>query len=296
MVTPDSTLYPFTSHMIAVRPGIRMHTIDEGGGDPIILVHGNPTWSFFYRNLVRALRNDFRVIAPDHVGCGLSDKPGPEHYHYTLSNRIDDLVSLMDTLLPDTPYRMVVHDWGGMIGLGAALRQPDRLRQLVVLNTAGFLLPATRRFPTILRFTRSPIGRFLTLHWNTFVRGTLRWGTVRPLPPDIRKHYRLPYDSPTHRIAIQQFVEDIPLGVHDAAYDAVKTIDDNLFRLAGIPLCIVWGKQDFIFDDAFLDEWVRRFPEAPCHVLESAGHLLLEDEPGTACGIIRDFFLHLRTA
>ncbi|HPQ42447.1 MAG TPA: alpha/beta fold hydrolase, partial [bacterium] len=270
--------------------------IDEGTGDPVILVHGNPTWSFYYRNVVRKLRNDYRLIAPDHIGCGLSDKPRDAQYSYSLEQRIDDLAALIRNRIGSRPYRMIVHDWGGMIGIGVALRHPDRLRQLVVLNTAAFLLPSGRRFHGILKFARTVPGGFLIRYANAFVRGTLRWGSVAgTLNRTVRHCYLAPYDSPARRIAVQRFVQDIPLHPDHPAYRIARSIDDRLSDIASTPKLILWGARDFIFDDAFLTEWKRRFPDATVRVMENAGHLVLEDAPDVTADAIESFFKILRS-
>ncbi len=139
MYQPPGNLYPFESHWLDIA-GLRMHYLDEGPRDaPVVLmVHGNPTWSFYYRNLVLALRDRYRCIVPDHIGCGLSDKPGDDHYTYTLSRRISDLGALMEHIGPATPVHLVVHDWGGMIGFGWATERPAQIGNMVIGNTAAF--------------------------------------------------------------------------------------------------------------------------------------------------------------
>lgn len=295
MVTIDRTIYPFNTRKDIIRPNILMHSIDHGSGPPVVCLHGNPTWSFYYRNLVHRLKSRYRMLVPDHIGCGLSDKPDDNLYHYTLTNRIEDLQEFMERTIPDKPYRMVIHDWGGMIGLGAAIHHVDRLKQLVILNTSGFLLPKTRSFHNVLRLARTWPGGLLIRHVNAFVRGALRWGTVRkPLSSNVRKMYFAPYDSRENRIAIQRFVQDIPLKKKDPAYDAAMEIDTNLYKLKNTPKLIVWGKQDFIFDDAFLNEWRYRFPDAQVEAIQNAGHLVLEDAPDQVCNLIEQFFSSLK--
>lgn len=291
MVTINRKLYPFNTRHDPIRSNLLMHTVDEGSGPPVVCVHGNPTWSFYYRNLILRLRDRYRMIVPDHIGCGLSDRPPESRYRYTLASRIEDLETLLTKLIPGEPYRMVVHDWGGMIGLGAALRDPSRLQQLVILNTAGFLLPETRHFHLLLRFARTDAGGLLIRRFNAFTRGALRWGSLRkPMDPDVRKNYLAPYKTYADSLAVHRFVQDIPVKPDDAAYDATLYVDQHLNALKDIPKLIIWGRNDFIFDDAFLDEWRRRCPEARFEVMESAGHLVLEDEPERACSLIEEFF------
>ena len=136
------------------RDGLKLHYIDEGSGEPIVMVHGNPTWSFYYRHLIDSLRDSYRVIVPDHIGCGLSDKPDDSRYRYTLSSRVDDLERLLDHLGLDRDLTLIMHDWGGMIGMAYAARHPERIARLVVSNTAAFHKPASKPMPRALTICR----------------------------------------------------------------------------------------------------------------------------------------------
>jgi haloalkane dehalogenase len=273
------------------RGGLRYHYLDEGQGEPVVMVHGNPTWSFYYRGLVEGLRASYRTIVPDHIGCGRSDKPDDSRYNYTLESRIADLEALLDRLGLDGGLTLVVHDWGGAIGLGYATRHPGRVARLVILNTAAFHLPKTKAFPWPLRLCRdAPPGAFLVRGLNAFCRGTARIGcTRRPLPRDLRDAYCAPYDSWEHRIAVHRFVQDIPLRPGDRAYAPLTRIQDGLAALAGVPALIAWGMKDFVFDHHFLDEWIRRFPRAEVHRFARAGHLVLEDEAEQVVPLVRSF-------
>jgi pimeloyl-ACP methyl ester carboxylesterase len=153
-----------------------MHYIDEGQGDPVVMVHGNPTWSFYYRDLARALKDaGHRVIAMDHVGMGLSDKPSDARYEYTLRNRLRDVERLLSSLELG-PVTLVVHDWGGAIGLGWALRDPARVKALVITNTAAFLPGPEHRLPWQLSLARGGLGAGLTI---PAMAGQLRSGARR---------------------------------------------------------------------------------------------------------------------
>ena len=187
-------------------------------------VHGNPTWSFYYRDLVRELRADYRVIVPDHMGCGLSDKPGDDVYDYTLNRRIEDFSRLMDDLELDD-INLVVHDWGGMIGLGWAVRHPERVKRLVILNTAAFHLPKSKTFPWQLWLVRdTPLGPLMVRGLNAFARGASRVACTRKsLSKEVRDAYCAPYDSWTDRIATLRFVQDIPLRPGDRDTTSSRT-------------------------------------------------------------------------
>ena len=285
-----SDLYPFSSHVLD-RGGLRYHYLDEGAGDAVVCVHGNPTWSFHYRELVKALRSDQRVIVPDHIGCGLSDKPGDGRYEYRLASRVDDLEALLDHLELTENVTLVVHDWGGMIGFAAALRRPERIARIVVLNTAAFLMPPGKTLPWQLRLIRDvgPLGALLVRGLNVFARGAVRMATARGLSPDVRDAYVAPYDSWGNRIATLRFVQDIPLKAGEASYEMVKWVGDNLHRLRDVPMLILWGERDFVFDLHFFNEWARRFPSAETHHYPGAGHYVLEDESEDVIRRIREF-------
>jgi pimeloyl-ACP methyl ester carboxylesterase len=284
-----SGLYPFAPHYIEVG-GHRMHYVDEGQGDPVLMAHGNPSWSFFYRDLIGALKSSHRVIAPDHIGCGHSDKPNDDHYDYTLSTRVADFGILVDSLdLRD--ITLVVHDWGGMIGMAWAAQHPDRIARLVVMNTAAFPLPATMNLPAPLTLARTPgIGALLVRGANAFSRGAVRYCvTRRPMSKAVATGYLEPYDTWAHRIAVHRFVQDIPLEEDDLAYPIVRETADTLIRLADKPMLICWGLKDFVFGREFLEEWIRRFPSAEAHRFEDCGHYVLEDAVEEIIPLIREF-------
>ncbi len=273
------------------RYGLRLHYIDEGAGDPVVMLHGNPTWSFYYRHLIDGLRDSCRVIVPDHIGCGLSDKPDDSRYDYTLSRRVDDLDALLDHLGLDRELTLVLHDWGGIIGMTFAARHPERIARLIVSNTAAFHKPAGKSFPLALALFRdSPVGGWLVRGLNAFVRGTARIGCkTHRLPRDVRDAYAAPYDSWGNRIAIHRFVQDIPLRPGDRSYELISWVQDRLVLLQSVPMLIAWGMKDFVFDEPVLDEWMRRFPAAEVHRFARAGHLLFEDELEAVLPLVRSF-------
>jgi haloalkane dehalogenase len=275
------------------RAGLRLHYIDEGSGEPVILLHGNPTWSFYYRHLIEALRDAQRVIVPDQIGCGLSDKPDDSRYDYTLASRVDDLELLLDHLGLDRELTLVLHDWGGVIGMTYAARHPERIARLVIANTAAFHKPAGKSFPWALSLFRArALGSCLVRGLNLFVRGTAWIGCRESrLSPAERNAYAAPYDSWAHRIAIHRFVQDIPLRPDDRSYELVSWVQDRLGLLDAVPMLIVWGMRDFVFDGPVLDEWVRRFPAAEVHRFPRAGHLVFEDQREAINGLVQSFLM-----
>ena len=291
MVRPiDPALYPFEPHHFDRGAGLRMHFLDEGSGQPVLMVHGNPSWSFYYRNLVLALRGTHRCIVPDHIGMGLSDKPGDESYAYTLAQRIDDLEALVASLELREPLTLVVHDWGGMIGMGWAIRHPAQIARLVILNTAAFPLPAGKHLPWLLKLARTSLGALLVRGFNAFAWGAARVGCTRHrMPAQVSAAYRAPYDSWANRIATLRFVQDIPLHLADPAYALVHHVAGNLELFKATPALIVWGGKDFVFDHDFLAQWREHLPTAKLRYLADAGHYVLEDGADEVIPLIAEF-------
>jgi cis-3-alkyl-4-acyloxetan-2-one decarboxylase len=257
----------------------------------VVMVHGNPSWSFYYRNLVLALRDRYRCIVPDHIGCGLSDKPGDDRYDYTLSRRVDDLERLLEHLGITENITLVVHDWGGMIGMAYAVRHPERIKRLVILNTGAFHLPKTKPFPFALRICRDTfIGTLLVRGYNAFSLAASYVGCKRnPMSDKLRDLYQLPYDSWKNRIATLRFVQDIPLKPGDRAYDLVSSVDEGIGQFSSLPMLICWGELDFVFDRHFLAEWRQRFPDAEVHSYPDCGHYILEDAKEEVVPLISGF-------
>ena len=278
MVSTLEREYPFTGRTLELG-GLRYHYLDEGSGPPLVMLHGNPSWSFYYRHLVRALAGRYRCIVPDHIGCGLSDKPGDDRYDYTLPRRVDDLERLLDELGITDRITLVLHDWGGMIGMTFASRHPERIRRLVILNTAAFPLPKTKRFPLALRICRDTwLGALLVRGFNAFSVAASRVGCKRhPMPAELRALYQLPYDTWQNRIATLRFVQDIPLAPGDRNFDLIADVAAGLDRFRSLPMLICWGERDFVFDRNFLAEWEHRFPKAEIHRFADCGHYILED-------------------
>jgi cis-3-alkyl-4-acyloxetan-2-one decarboxylase len=286
-------LYPFTPQTLSVD-GYTISYVDEGArdGEITVMVHGNPTWSFYYRHLIEAVVDaGGRALAIDHIGCGLSDKPSERDYPYTLSRRVDDLTAWIEQLnLGETPFNLVVHDWGGMIGCAYAIRHPERLKRLIVLNTAAFHLPRDKRLPFTLWLGRNTwVGKALIRGMNAFSGLATRWACMRPLSREVRQAYTAPYNTWANRVATHEFVRDIPLSPDDSAYATVSETQEGLERLKDKPILIGWGMRDFVFDEPFLREWRRRFPEAEVHRFEEGGHYILEDHRDELIPLITRF-------
>ncbi len=279
--------YPFADHFFE-RDGHRLHYLDEGEGDVIVMVHGNPTWSYYFRHLVCQLSLRHRVIVPDHIGCGLSDKP--QHYSYCLAQHVENLEMLLDHL-DISRYSLVVHDWGGAIGMGCAVTAPEKIDRIVVTNSAAF---RSSRIPFRIRLCRWPLlGRFLVRGLNVFARGAVVMAVNQKMAKEAAAAYVAPYDSWQNRVAVSAFIEDIPLDPQDKSYQKLVEIEQGLDRLREhkIPMLIIWGGRDFCFTRHFYDEWRERFPEAEGIYFDDAGHYVLEDKKDAIAPLLARFFI-----
>ena len=281
---PDDIPYPFTAKKISID-GNTLAYLDEGQGPVIVMLHGNPTWSFYYRNLVTLLQDNYRVIVPDHMGCGNSDKP--QEYPYTLKTHIDNLEQLLHELNIEN-FSLVVHDWGGAIGMGLAARQPLQIESLVILNTAAF---RSKRIPLRISICRVPIlGDLLVRGFNGFAGGAISMAVANPLPLEVIDGLLKPYDSWANRIAILRFVQDIPLSPRDTSWKTLIEVENGLVQFQNTPMLILWGGRDFCFNRHYFDEWRQRFPNAQSHFFPNAGHYVLEDALEEISPLLTNFF------
>ncbi|MGD0896791.1 MAG: alpha/beta fold hydrolase [Thermoguttaceae bacterium] len=281
------TLYPFASHEI-VLGGFRCHYLDEGSGPVLLMVHGNPTWSFYWRNLVQTFRGRCRVVVPDHIGCGLSEKPSPGAYSYRLARRVADLGELIEKLGLDE-ITLVAHDWGGAIGMGAAVAAPQRFARLVLMNTAAF---RSQDCPWRIRLCRTPlVGQLGVQGLNLFALAALRMAASHHdrMTPAVRAGLLAPYDSWRNRTALYRFVRDIPLTRRHPTYATLAEIEAGLAGLANLPVCLIWGMLDWCFTPRFLDRFLDFYPQAEVHRLFDAGHYVLEDAPEEVAAIVEGF-------
>ena len=289
--SPVLAQYPFTPVRVTVGGGHRISCVDEGQGLPVVMLHGNPSWSYLYRRLILGLRENYRCVAPDHLGCGLSDKP--QEYSYRLADHIANLEQVLDQRGIGRCV-LVVHDWGGAIGMGWAVRNPDRVAGLVVMNTAAF---RSNRIPLRIAVCRWPLlGAVLVRGLNLFARGAIQMAVVKSMEPGVAAGFLAPYDSWASRVAVHRFVQDIPLHPGHPSWPTLLQIEDGLERLAGKPMLLCWGGRDFCFGDGFYQEWRRRFPEAERHYFPEAGHYLLEDAFPEIEGRVREFLRSLELA
>ncbi|MFF4507480.1 alpha/beta fold hydrolase [Streptomyces sp. NPDC001401] len=287
--------YDFAPNWFA-NGGVRQHYLDEGTGAPLLMLHGNPTWSYMWRHLVRDLRSDYRCIVPDHIGMGLSERPSESGYAYTASRRLADLERLVRYLeaergLPARGWTLIGHDWGGIIGMTLARRRPEWFSRIVMLNSAAFTMPSGYRLPWFLRLIRSG-GRppaWFVHRTNAFAVAASRLGVTSPLPAPVRRAYLAPYRGAHRRLAVLRFVQDIPVTSADPAWPLIDVGPLEAPELTSLPMLVCWGGRDPVFDHRFLAEWQRRFPSAEVRLFPRAGHLVQEDAREEVNARVRDF-------
>lgn len=264
-----------------------MHYLDEGprSEEAVVMLHGNPTWSFYYRNLVTLLAPRLRCIVPDHVGMGLSDKP--QDYPYVLERRIQDIGRLIEKLGLKKVH-LIAHDWGGAIGLGWAGRNPGMIGKITLLNTGAFL---SKDIPFRISVCRWPfLGPILVRGINGFA-GPAVWMAMSRgrLGRDERRAFLYPYGNWRDRVAIDAFVRDIPLEPSHPSYSTLAAVERNLAALREKPVRLIWGERDFCFHGGFRKRFEELLPQAKSLKIEDAGHYVIEDARAEVESEIRGF-------
>lgn len=268
----DRQEYPFESHYFRVPAG-NLHYVDEGSGPPIVMVHGNPTWSFLYRKLIKRLRSGYRCIAIDHLGFGLSDKP--RDWSYLPEDHAANLTALIEGL-ELRRITLAVQDWGGPTGLAYAVAHPENVARIIIMNTWAWPVNRDPYYIAFSGFMGGPIGRMLIRRYNFFVRSIMRqsFGDGRKLSPAAHAHYLRALATPDERkgcaVLPKQIIASTPW--LDQLWTRISTLNDK-------PKLIVWGLKDIAFRERELLRWVRTFPEAQTVRLSSVGHFVQEEAP-----------------
>lgn len=276
-------LYPFQSNYIPVDNDLKMHYVEEGkGNETLLMVHGNPTWSFHYRNLVQDLKSEYRCLAIDHLGCGLSDR---DEQTFDLEKRIEHLVHFIKVKNLKN-ITLIAHDWGGAIGMGALLEIPDRFEKIVLMNTAAF---NSTDIPLRIALCKVPLlGSFLNRNLNGFALAATLMASKKGLSKKVKEGYLMPYKKYSNRKAIDDFVQDIPLNKKHPTYKILGKIEERLSNLKH-PTLLLWGEKDFCFHTGFKNRFMAFFPHAEVVSFKKAGHYVLEDEYGDCLKHIKRF-------
>jgi haloalkane dehalogenase len=266
-----------------------MHFVDEGRGEPIVLIHGDPTWGYLYRTFIPILSQHRRCIVPDHMGMGKSGAPR-DPYPYRLRHHVANLEALL-LHLDLHQMTLVLHDWGGPVGLGFATRHPDRIKRLVLMNTWAFAPWPGGPLPRLLELIRSERGERFVLEKNGYLEPALVGTTHRPenLTKTVLDAYRAPFPTPESRLALLCWSRDIPVHETDPSYPEMKRIEEALVRFIGTPTLLVWGMRDPVLPETVLRTWQRIYPQATAAEIEDASHFLQEDAPQRIVLCIEEF-------
>ena len=271
-------VFPFKRNWFE-RSSIRIHYVDEGQGNPIVMFHACPMWSFAYRNLIRDLSADHRVIAFDLPGFGLST--AEKHFDFTLNGYINITETFLEALEIEKAT-LVLHGWGGTVGMGYAVRHPRNIRSLIILNTLSFT-PGS--IPLRLRICRIPwLGAKLVVNLNLLLLGN------RHHSKEIADAYDYPYRSHHSRYPLYRFVEDFPSVPESDSAQRIMEIEAGLWMFRTTPALILWAMRDWLYTPRQLKWWQRYLPGAEVHCLDRAGRYIQEDAPEELYRYIRDFF------
>jgi len=282
-----STLLPHPSDELTLRSHT-LRYLDVGSGDRVILcVHGNPTWSFYWRSVIDRFSDRMRVVAIDHLGCGRSDKPPRSEFPYTLSDHRDNLVALIDHL-DLRNVTLLAHDWGGAIGLSALLERRERFNSIALLNTGAFPPPFV---PWRIAACRIPLlGTAAVRGLNGFAKAAVTMAMARnKMRSDVASALLAPYDNWANRVAIDAFVRDIPMSQRHPTYQTLTSLESALPSLADLPSCLIWGMKDWCFRPDCLHRFQAAWPDATTVEIADAGHYVIEDAPEETVDAIARF-------
>jgi haloalkane dehalogenase len=280
--TPSPDLFPFESRWHESDVG-RLHYVDEGSGPPILMCHGNPTWSFLYRNVIAGLRDRFRCIAVDYPGFGLSDRP--DGYGYTAAEHVGVVGGLVDQLDLDG-FIVMGQDWGGPIGMSVAADRAERVSGLAFMNTWYWTVDTLggKMFSRVL--SSRPMQRRI-LEKNFFVERLIPSGTTRKLSEAEMDHYRGVQPSPEARQGVAVF----PRQILDAGPWLGELAASAPQKLGGKPMQLVWGMKDRAFGSKkFIERWQSDFPGAELRTLPDANHFIQEDAPTEIAAAVTERF------
>lgn len=277
----DQELFPFQSRFITLDNGARLHYVDEGTGPALLLLHGNPTWSFLYRDIIPELKNNFRLIAPDYPGFGLSDPP--ENYTFTAEEHAQAISEFVQKLqLEDMSIMM--QDWGGPIGFYVALENPHRVSRFIIGNTWAWPLERTGQ-KIFSKLMGGLPGQFGAWCCNGVVRFFMSKGVVDKLKDKVFAMYLAPFKHRHQRTPTYIF----PAQLTDAKL-FLSNIQQQINTLSDRPALLVWGMRDFAFQQPELSRFESIFKNHQTVLLKNAGHFIQEDAPEEICDAIRKFY------
>lgn len=280
-------LYPFPSRFTDVD-GVAIHHVEAGEGPPVVLLHGNPTWSFLWRAFLPALAaKGYRALAPDHAGFGLSDHPADPAY-YSIERHVANFDRWMSAHVR-APASLVVHDWGGPLGLLWAVRNPERVASLAILNTTAFAPRAKRALTPWHSLFGGPASKLLGQDLNLVLETAMRFGVAKRLPREVMRAYRFPFPTSASRVAPRRFVEMVPNGPDHPSAALLREIEAGYAKLAGKPALCVWAEKDPVFSKRTPERFAGALPGLRIVRVPGASHFLQEDAPGPVISALASF-------
>lgn len=266
----DRIEYPFESHYVKLPTG-KMHYVDEGKGDPIVMVHGNPGWSFEFRNVIKEMSKTHRCIAPDHIGFGLSDKPF--EWDYLPKNHAKNFEIFMDSLNLEN-ITLIVNDWGGPIGLSYALKYPEKIKKLVILNTWMWSVENDPYYQKFSKIMGGSFGKFMIKNFNIFGKMVVKKavGDKKKLKKKIHKHYYKHLERKKDRRGCYTFPKEI---IGSSKW--LEGLWQQREKINSIPTTIIWGMKDIAFREQELNYWIENWNNPKVIKLQEIGHFPQEE-------------------
>jgi haloalkane dehalogenase len=274
--------FPFKPNFKKINE-FNMHYVDEGGGEPILCLHGMPTWSYLYRKFIKELSKTNRVIAPDAMGFGKSDVP--QNKNYVMQEHVDNLKELVLDLNLNN-ITLIVQDWGGPIGFGMAVNYPKKIKRLVIMNTSIGVMKEGRK-PWYAPLEEKGIYKQFIMNINGVIKGGIH--NKERLTETMIKAYEAPFPSEKYYLGAYAWPKDIPVGESHPSASIMKFVRNNLNRLKEKRKLLVWGLKDPIFPERLISWWNNIFPGIETHKIKNASHFLQEDAPEEILKIIRVF-------
>ncbi|MBD3343151.1 MAG: alpha/beta fold hydrolase [Candidatus Lokiarchaeota archaeon] len=274
--------FPFKPNYVKVN-GFQMHYVDEGEGEIIVCLHGMPTWGYLYRNFIRKLSKSYRLIVPDQMGFGKSDVP--QDKPYILKQHINNLKAFVEILnLKD--IALIVQDWGGPIGIGYAVDNPDNVKRLIIMNTSIGVMKENVK-PWYYSMEKRGI-------YDKFIKnigGIMKMGinNKEKITPTLLEAYEAPFPNDESYIGALAWPKDIPVGKSHPSAESMLHIRENLDNLENKPKILIWGLKDPIFPPMLIEWWNKIYPGIETHKIEEASHFLQEDSPKEIIEIIKRF-------
>lgn len=280
--------FPFNENYHFVN-GFQMHYVDEGSGDPVVLVHGDPMWGYLYRKFIPVLSRKSRCIVPDHMGMGKSGI-NQDLFPFVMRHHIDNFESLM-LFLDLTNITLVIHDWGGPVGLGFGIRHPERIKRLVVMNSWAFAPWPGGALPRLIEVVRSEKGPKFVMEKNGYLESAIRGGVMchENLNESVMNAYRAPFPTTESRRTLVCWSRDIATTEEDTSWLEMKRIENAMGVFSTIPVLLIWGMKDLVLPEAALRLWMNKFPNAQVYKIVEAGHFLQEDAPENVISCIEEF-------